>query len=207
MEQSKIAKKVSLIDGFDKIGLLGGFDIAYSGKRFFCSGVVVKWEDLTVVEHKEISGFVKFPYIPGLLAFREAPQIISCYENLEIKPDVILIDGHGICHPRGCGIASHIGVLLDKPSIGVAKSRLCGEVKSWKKPNIQKIVVGKKQVGWALGKNRKKIFVSPGHKVSLKSSLDIVLRCIRMGRLPEPLRLAHLYSKEAKIKYEKVQNG
>ena len=118
-----------------------------------------------------------------------------CYEKLEKKPDVLIIDGSGIAHPRGIGIATHIGILLDKPSIGVTKSRLVGEFDERKK--CSELIYKGKKVGCALKRNGKYIFISPGHKVSLKTSLKIVKKCL-LDKLPEPIRLAHEYVNEVK---------
>ena len=201
-QQTELAKKVILEDGFRKISAVGGFDVAYSGKGFFCSGVAYDWERPLVIESKTLSGKEKFPYVTEFLGFREAPHIIEVYEALKNKPDVLLIDGHGICHPRGLGLASHVGILLDKPAIGVAKSRLCGYYKEPSIGGIEGLFLDGRHVGWVMKQKAKPIFVSPGHKVSLKSCLEIILHCIQAGRLPEPLRLAHLYAKEAKNNYE-----
>lgn len=201
-QQANLAKKVVLEDGFGKIKCVGGFDIAYSGKRFFCSAVVYDWEKPVVIEYKTLMGKEKFPYVTEFLAFREAPNMIGVYNSLRTRPDVLLIDGQGICHPRGMGLASHVGVLLDKPTIGIAKSRLCGDYKEPSRGGIEGLFLEGRQVGWVLRQKSKPIFISPGHKVSVKSCLKIVLHCMQERRLPEPLRLAHLYAKEAKNNYE-----
>jgi deoxyribonuclease V len=121
--------------------------------------------------------------------------------RLKKKPDLLFLDGHGICHPRGLGLASHIGVSLGKPSIGVAKSRLCGDFREPKLGKPESIVFGKRQVGWAFRGRFRPIFISPGNMVSLDESLKVTLRCLRNHRLPEPLRLAHLYAGEAKRRH------
>lgn len=205
-EQLKLAKQVSLKDGFISIRRVAGFDLSFSGKRIFCSGVVMDYETLEVIEKKIVRTKEFFPYIPTFLSYREAPAILKTYMRLKKKPDLVLLDGQGICHPRGLGIASHIGVSLNKPAIGVAKSRLCGDFREPRPGRPEKIVFDKRQVGWAFRDKYKPIFISPGHRVSLKSSLDIVLNCTKRHRLPEPLRIAHLYATEAKVKYGNRKN-
>lgn len=201
-EQTKLAKEVSLKDGFKSIKRIAGFDLAFSGKNIFCAGVVLDYETLDLIER----GFVRtkeiFPYIPTFLSYREFPAILKAYMRLKKKPDLILLDGQGICHPRGLGLASHVGVFLNKPAIGVAKSRLCGEFRDPKPGKPEKILFKKKQVGWVFrDKKFKPIFISPGHRVSLSGSLKIALACLKNHRIPEPLRLAHLYANEAKVKH------
>ncbi len=194
-KQLELSKGISLKDEFPKdIKTIGGFDLAFSGGRVFCAGVVLKYPDLEIIEIKTLCSKEEFPYIPGFLSFREAPAIIRTYRMLKNKPDIILVDGQGICHPRSFGIASSVGIMLNKPSIGVAKSKLCGEFKEPRdvmKP--EKIFLFGKHVGWVVKtrKECKPIFISPGHKVSVESSLGIVLSCIKDHKLPEPLRMAH----------------
>ncbi|MCX7950273.1 MAG: endonuclease V, partial [Treponemataceae bacterium] len=137
-----------------------------------------------------------FPYIPGLLSFREGPVILSAFEELTIRPDVIIFDGQGIAHPRGLGLASHLGILLDIPSIGCAKTALVG---TWDEPpdrpgSFSPLIYGGQVVGDVLRTKERvrPVFVSPGHKVGRHAAREIVLACIRGYRLPEPTRQAHL---------------
>lgn len=234
-QQTELAKKVSLEDRFGRITAVGGFDIAYSGKTAFCSCAVLGWSSMKVLEHKTIQAKETFPYVPGFLAFREAPHIVRLYKKLTLRPDVILIDGQGICHPRGMGLASHAGVILDTPSIGVAKSRLCGDYEEREKAEVgqkaserptakgcpaidafklksafrqegggaMKLFLEGRHVGWVSQRKGKPVFISPGHRVSVNSSLEIVSHCTKKGeRLPEPIRLAHLYAARAKNTYQ-----
>lgn len=137
-----------------------------------------------------------FPYVPGLLTFREGPAVLAAWERLRRKPDAVIFDGHGIAHPRGIGIASHLGLWLDLPSIGCGKSRLCGEA------NEPASEAGSRSElrldGHLIGNlvrsrsNVKPIFVSIGHRISLEAAVQLVLGCCRGYRLPEPTRLAHL---------------
>ncbi len=144
---------------------------------------------------------IKFPYVPTFLSFREAEPIVETFSSLRKKPEVLLVDGHGIAHPREIGLASHVGVLLETPTIGVAKKILVGEYNRHEDVGgASKILHKGRTVGFALNsrRNSKPIFVSPGHLVSLEKSLEVVKKCIKGHRLPEPLRLAHELSSKAK---------
>lgn len=196
--QKELRKKLILQDGFKKIKLVAGADLSYSrnSNEAFCAVSVFDFEAM-----REVSGIAKkflidFPYIPTFLGFREAEPIAKAVESLDIedKPDVLLVDGHGIAHPRRFGAASHTGVLLNMPTIGVAKNLLAGEVKEGK------IIYKNKTVGFAL-KNKKfrEIYVSPGHKVSLSSSLKIVKKCMLLHRMPEPLYRAHEIASSSRV--------
>lgn len=200
-EQEKLSKEVSLKNGFRKITRVAGFDIAYSGNKIFCAGVVLDYDSLELIEKKIVRTSANFPYVPTFLSYREFPAMLKAYLRLNNKPDIIFIDGQGICHPRGLGLASHIGVSLNKPSIGAAKSMLCGDFKTLRHGKPEKMFFANKQVGWAFMDKFKPIFISPGHRVSIRDSLDISLKCIKKHRTPEPLRLAHLYAEEAKRKH------
>jgi deoxyribonuclease V len=138
---------------------------------------------------------VTFPYIPGLLSFRELPVLLRALEQLHVVPDVFIVDGHGRAHPRRMGIACHLGVLLDLPAIGCAKSILCGTASlpanragAW-----SPLVDGTEQVGAALRTRdgTTPVYVSIGHRVSLDSAIEVVLKCCRRYRLPETTRYAH----------------
>ena len=192
-EQEELAREVALRDGFDIIKSVGGADSSYQEGRVFTSVVVCSFHSLKVVE-KSFYTSKERPYTPGYLFYREGASIIGAFKSLENKPDILLVDAHGICHPRGLGMASHVGLALGKPTIGVAKSLHCGKVMG------ECVYMKGRKVGWVLETKagRKPVFVSPGHKVSLASSRDIVMSCIRGNRIPEPLRLAHLNSREGK---------
>lgn len=200
-EQTRLAGKVSLSDGFGEIKRVAGFDLAFSGKDIFCAGVVLDYKTLRLLEKKIVKTKVIFPYIPTFLSYRELPAILKAYMRLERKPDLLFLDGQGICHPRGLGLASHVGVFLGKPTIGVAKSRLCGDFREPRQGKPERIIFGNSQVGWVFRDRFKSVFISPGHMVSLRKSLEITLRCMKNHRIPEPLRIAHLCANEAKLKY------
>ena len=201
--QKELKKRLVLEDGFSKIEIIGGSDVHYTGKNAYCTIALFNYRDMKPVGVKTTRSKVTFPYVPGFLSFREAPPIIETYKSLDENPDVLLIDGHGIAHPRGIGLASHVGALLDLPTIGVAKKILVGGFSYPEKVgDASKIVFDGRHVGFAL-KTRdgsRPVFISPGHKVSLNSSLELVKRCLKGHRLPEPLRRAHILSREAASK-------
>jgi deoxyribonuclease V len=177
---------------------IAGADISTErGQEMATAAVVVlNYPELKLVETKIIEYRLGFPYIPGLLSFRESPLILTACEQLTITPDLILVDGQGLAHPRRFGIASHLGLLLDTPTIGCAKSRLCG---THRPPEAETgsyadIIDKGEIIGVALrtrpGTNP--LYVSIGHKVDLATAIRWVLNCCRGYRIPEPLRLAHL---------------
>ena len=190
-EQLNLSKKVVLKDSFDKLELIGGIDCAYNKDEVVSAIVVCDYKTLRVKDKVFAVTKTKFPYIPGFLAYREGPAISESYAKLENKPDVLIFDGNGILHPRRCGLASHLGILLEQASIGVAKQLLVGEVKG-------NIVYFNKEARAELIVTRehsKPVYVSPGHKISLKTSVEIVKNCIKFPhKLPEPLHLAHRYA-------------
>jgi deoxyribonuclease V len=155
---------------------------------------VLRYSDLKVLETSISYRPTTFPYIPGLLSFREIPAVLDALEKLEIAPDIILCDGQGIAHPRKLGIASHLGVLLDMPTIGVAKSLFVGkhEPLSEEKGNWQPLRYRGETVGAALRTRTgvKPVYVSPGHRISLETAIAIVLHCTPKYRLPETTRVA-----------------
>ncbi len=164
-------------------------------KMFYASVVVFESETMEKIEEVTASGKVDFPYIPGLLSFRESPILLKAFARIKSNPDVVILDAQGIAHPRGIGLASHIGLLLDKPSIGCAKTRLVGdyneigqEVGCYSHLTIKGKVVG---AVLRTRKNIKPVFVSPGHKINLDTSIDLVLKSCCGYRLPEPVRQAH----------------
>ena len=140
---------------------------------------------------------VTFPYIPGLLSFREAPLLLAAIDKLDVVPDLFIFDGQGIAHPRRFGIASHMGVLLDKPAIGCAKSRLVGEHRSpaSKPGSVAPLTLGSERIGNVLRTKRgcKPVFVSVGHGINLAQATDIIASCVGKYRVPIPTRDADLY--------------
>ena len=203
--QREIAEKVVLEDRFKKlITTVAGVDMAFSDDLAVTACVVADYDSLKVKARKTSIARLDFPYIPTLLCFREGPPIIDIISSLEPKPDVFLINAQGIAHPILCGCASHVGVLANVPTIGVAARKLCGEYDRELREvgEYAPLYYGGRGVGWVL-KSRggcRPIFVSPGHMVSLNSSLDVVVKCIKDHKFPEPLYLAHMVANEEKRK-------
>ena len=166
-----------------------------TGTMFYASVVVFELKTMERVEAVTAKGKVDFPYIPGLLSFRESPILLKALAKIKSNPDVVILDAQGIAHPRGIGLASHMGLLLDKPSIGCAKTRLIGDYNEMGEEVgcYSHLTIKDKVVGAVLRtrKNIKPIFVSPGHKIDLDTSIDLVLKSCRGYRLPEPVRQAH----------------
>lgn len=197
-----------------KVRLVAGCDVAYETRRqcrpeiaggelraCFCAGVVVmKWPSLEIVESRLAEASTAFPYIPGLLTFREGPALQSAFEQLQVTPDVIIFDGQGIAHPRRLGLASHLGVLLDVPTVGSAKSRLYGRprgepaaARGSRRGLYAPPEAGGDRIGTVLRTRCgvKPIYVSPGHRIDLPSAERLLLNSTRGYRLPEPIRAAH----------------
>jgi deoxyribonuclease V len=180
------------------VNTIAGADISYNkySETVYAGIVVLSLPDLRIIESAGVRSIAKFPYVPGLLSFREVPSLLEAWEKLKTKPDVLTLDGQGIAHPRRFGIASHIGVLLDWPTIGCAKSILVGKYGELGiEAGSQSPLVDKgEQVGVALRTKNKvaPVYVSPGHLIDLDSSIDLVLRSITKYRLPETTRQAHL---------------
>ena len=177
--------------------LIAGLDCAFSrdGKRIVAAAVVLKMPDLALIETTHAVRKTEFPYIPGLLSFREAPVCIGAVEKIKSKPHLFIIDGQGIAHPRRLGLAAHLGLFFNKPTIGCAKSRLIG---TFKEPASEKgtftELKDKDQIIGAVVRTRtnvKPLFVSVGNKCTLEDAVEITLSCVVKYRLPEPTRLAH----------------
>ena len=181
--QKEVAKKVVSKDDFDRIDRVCGVDVAYSGDTAYCSAVVM--EGRSVAETVDSQTAAMYPYVPGLLMLREAGPVLQTLGMLKSGFDLLLVDGHGLLHPRKCGLACYVGVTLDKPVIGIAKSRLCGTVR----PDGF-VELGGEVLGYAFSK---KLYVSAGHRISLETAMAIVKE---LGT--EPLRLADANSKAQK---------
>ncbi len=195
-EQNEIKNKLIIHDVFDS-NIVGGVDLSYSGRTAFGALVIMNTRGkMKEVITKKMR--VDFPYIPTYLAFREAPLISMLLR--EIDDEIILfVDGNGILHPRYAGVATHVGVKNDVPTVGVAKSLLFGKVVE------NRVIVNDKQVGWFIKSGRKRgIYISPGHRVSLGTSLKLVKNFLKY-KIPEPLRLAHIYANEMRKKY--IESG
>jgi deoxyribonuclease V len=187
-----------LIRGELKVRYIAGADISYdrSSHSGYSVVVVMRFPDLGIIEEQWANGDVQFPYIPGLLAFREGPILLKAFEKIKKEPDLIIFDGQGIAHPRGIGIASHMGLILDKPSIGCAKSRLFGRYKEpgENKGDFSYLYDSENKIIGAVVRTRTNtnpVFVSAGNKIDLPSSIEFILKGTRGYRIPEPTRIAH----------------
>jgi deoxyribonuclease V len=196
--QKEIRSRVSLVPLDREIKTIAGADISFnkSSETVYAGIVVLSYPELEVIESVATVATTKFPYVPGLLAFREVPALQQVWQKLAQKPDILMLDGHGIAHPRRVGVASHFGILEDAITIGCAKSLLAG---SFEMPenvpfSTSPMTHREENIGTALRTkvNCKPVFVSPGHRITLKESVDIVKKCVRRYRIPEPTRLAHL---------------
>jgi deoxyribonuclease V len=178
-----------------RIKHIAGIDISIRNNRAIAAIVVLDFASLVPVDFVVHEADIPFPYVPGLLSFRECPSIIAAAEKLHIEPDLIMVDGQGIAHPRRLGIAAHLGLLFDKPTIGCAKSRLTGKhaepeltagshTELWDREEL---------IGTVLRTKNKcrPLFISIGHKIELPTAVELVLACCRGYRLPEPTRFAH----------------
>ena len=197
LTQQQLAEQVNLTDDFNSsITLIGGTDVGFEdeGKTTRAAIVILTYPDFDVVEYHVARLKTEFPYIPGYLSFREYPALLSAWEQVEHKPDLLLVDGQGVAHPRRLGIASHLGLLLDMPTIGVAKKRLCGHYNPLPKVagQVTPLTDKQQQIGWVLQSknNCNPLFISSGHRISQDSALKWVNLCLRGYRLPEPTRWA-----------------
>ena len=184
----------------NRVRTIAGIDTAYREGIGRAAVVVLQFEDLKTVESKTATGPINFPYVPGLLSFREGPVILKALDKLKSPPDLLMFDGQGIAHPRRFGIASHIGLLVDIPAVGCAKAKLIG---SYQEPDVEQgsfsyLRVNDDTIG-AVVRTRsrvKPLFVSIGHRMNLDDSIKLVLRCSKGFRLPEPIRQADKLSRE-----------
>ncbi|MFC2071905.1 deoxyribonuclease V [Chloroflexota bacterium] len=196
--QHRLAAQVSRNSEVIAPHFIAGVDISVGRAQGMATGaiVVLSYPELRVMETKVARGRLDFPYIPGLLSFRESPLTLAAGEGLSITPDLILVDGQGIAHPRRFGLACHLGLFWDRPTIGCAKSRLCGshEESGLESGSYSEVVDRGETIGVALRTRPgvKPVYVSIGHKVDLETAIHWVLECCRGYRLPEPTRLAHL---------------
>ncbi len=192
-EQLKLSQKIVLKDEFKKIKTVAGIDQVYQDKEVISCIVVCDYKTLKIIEKQIAKVKAPIPYIPGLLAYREMPAAIEAYNKLETKPDVIIVDGHGIAHKRRFGLASHLGLALNKPTIGLAKSLVIGKVENGK------IFIEKDMVGFEFKskEHARSLYVSPGHLISLGTALKVITETIKPPhKLPEPLYLAHKFAKK-----------
>ena len=203
--QNKLRQNVSFTPLRRSISTVAGADVSYDRRsnNIYAAIAILRFPSLEPLEHAVAEAEASFPYIPGLLSFREAPIVVEAFEKLSNKPDVLICDGQGIAHPRGFGLASHLGLLLEIPSIGCAKSRLCGihgEIGPEVGDNTP-LCLNNATVGAVVRtrKGVKPVYVSVGHKTDLRGAIKIVLHSGAGYRLPEPTRAAHHLVNAARI--------
>ena len=195
--QKRLASQVETIDHLPaKIKTVAGIDLGYDEATNTSRAVVVvlSFPGLELLETSEAILPIQFPYVPGLLSFRETPVAVVALEKLKLEPDLILCDGQGLAHPRRFGIACHIGILADVPTIGVGKSILVGKFENLgnERGSIAPLIHKNEQIGVALRtrKDVQPLYISAGHRISLPTAIDYVLKCTPKYRLPETTRLA-----------------
>jgi deoxyribonuclease V len=187
----------------EKISLVAGVDVAYASELATGAVAILDYNSLELLESRTATCQVKFPYVPTLLSFREIPPAVACIKRLKRQPDVFLVDGQGMAHPYRCGFASHLGLALGKPTIGVAKSRLIGE------PTVigsDVFLVENDQIIGSVVTTKespKPVYVSVGHLISLQTAVKIVKHCVHTSRIPEPLLQAHKVASEER-KLQKI---
>jgi deoxyribonuclease V len=203
--QEALRKKVILSPLKQTPKTVAGADVSFDrrGDVLYAAIAVLEFPSLNLLEKAVAREKAVFPYIPGLLSFREAPVVTKAFERLSVTPDVLLCDGQGVAHPRGFGLASHLGVLLEIPAIGCAKSRLCGkhddtgpEVGDWVPLKMDDATIG---AVLRTRKGVKPVYVSVGHRMTLRGAIKLVLRSGAGYRLPEPTRIAHHLVNDARL--------
>ncbi len=206
--QLELEEKIQLQKLNSPVKLVAGADVSYSKKVEMCFAAVsiFKFPEMEIMEQSQTIGPINFPYVPGYLTFREAPILLNAFEKLERTPDLVLFDGQGIAHPRHLGLAAHLGLILDLPSVGCAKSLLVGDFEepediqgSWSELIYQDRVIG------AVVRTRdrvKPLFISPGFKITMDETIEWVLRACTKYRIPEPIRSSHIVVNQLRVKYE-----
>ena len=198
-EQLKLAGKVSIVDSVKNIKTIAGADQAYANGKVISAIAVCDYKSMGFIENKNAVVEAKIPYKSGFLFYKDGPAIIEAFNKLENKPDVLIVEANGILHPRRIGMASHVGILLDTATIGVTKALMLGQMRG------NTIYADKEARGYGLitKEHANPIYISPGHNISLKTSLEVIKKCIRLPhKLPEPLHLARKYAN--KIREELV---
>lgn len=196
--RTMVATENSLEEG--SVSFVAGCDVAYSKSlnKLYAIVAVFSYPRLELVEESHAVCEATLPYLPGLLVFREGPPLLQAFGKLGVEPDVIMFDGHGLAHPQEMGMASHMGIILDKPTIGVAKTVLCGNYQEphKKKGDSSPLLRAGREIGRVLCTKSgvKPLFVSVGNKIDLETAERFVLSCCSEYRLPEPIRQAHLLS-------------
>lgn len=207
--QEKLRARVVEEDQFGEIRLVAGADVAFDPVTnvAFAGVIVYRFPELVEVERATARRKLRFPYVPGLLSFRECPILMAAFARLKTEPDLILIDGHGRAHPRRFGIACHVGAIFDRPTVGCAKSLLVGDCREpgKKAGAMSPLLLEGERVGVVLRTRDRvrPIYVTVGHRVSLDSAVDLVGRCLDGYRIPKPTREADRYVRDLRQAYQK----
>ena len=200
--EKRILKGINLCSNTSSLKTVAGFDIAYSGKRYSCVAVVIDLESKNEIETKTVEGDEIVPYSPNLVAFREGPAIIEAYRALENKPDVLIVKGNGVLNPRKLGLASYVGVILNKPCIGVNKELTNGRL------DEDRIMFEEVLRGWAIKAKpfANPVYVTPGHGTDIEGAVKLVRSVVdEQYKLPLPLHLAHKYVNKMKKIEKKIE--
>ncbi|MFL9844483.1 deoxyribonuclease V [Flavobacterium rhizosphaerae] len=197
--QNNLKGRLLLTTGTANITTIAGADISHNKyeETVYAGIVILSYPGMALISYSLIQSTTKFPYIPGYLGFREVPALLQAWQQIPVKPNVVVLDGQGITHPRRMGIASHFGLLAETAAIGCAKNMLFGEYPALgnEKFSYSPITKYNELLGYALRTKAgvKPVFISPGHKISVEDSLTIMTNCVKKHRIPEPTRLAHDY--------------
>ena len=195
--QKELRTKLDIAERELNITTIGGADISLNlySTTIYAGIIVLSFPRLIPIAYSLVKAETRFPYVPGYLAFREVPALVKVWEQLKTKPDVLVVDGHGIAHPRRMGIAAHFGTLTGQPSMGCAKNILFGkfEESSLLQNSYSAIYDKQEQIGYAFRSKAKTapVFISPGHLMGMNNSLQVIQQCTGKYRIPEPTRLAH----------------
>lgn len=193
--EKEILKGISLKDSISEINKIAAFDIGFSGTKVICSAIVFDFETMNVIEEKTKVSDELMPYSPNMVAFREGPAIIDLYRELENTPDILIIDGNGSLHPNKVGVASYVGVILNKPAIGIVKELVYGNL------DEDKIIFNNEIKGYAIKAKEfaNPVFITSGHKVSIEKAIEIVKKTVVSEfKLPLPMHLAHKLTNKIK---------
>lgn len=198
--QAELRERIKLEWDEREVKTVGGVDMSLTDEKAHAAIVVLRYPELTPVEGVTADAPLVFPYVPGLLSFREGPAILAAWEKVQHKPDLLMFDGQGIAHPRGMGIASQMGLWLERPTIGVGKSKLYGQyVEPGPHPGDRSDLVAPRtqRVIGAVLRTRERsnpLFISPGHMIDAPHAIEFVMKCLTGYRLPEPTRWAHKFA-------------
>ena len=204
--QKQLVKRLKLEGDLTKVDLIAGADVSSQGRTGLMVGAVVVWSirQGRIIAQATAAMETQFPYIPGLLAFRELPALLEAFHKLDVVPDAVICDGQGIAHPRGLGIAAHLGLYLDIPTVGCGKSRLVGEYDEpdTKRGSFSPLIYHSRGIGCVVRTrdNVKPVFISPGHLCGVNDAVKLVLRTTIRFRLPEPIRAADRIAGEMRRK-------